>query len=174
MTGIKNFSISKKIIIYETITFLVIILFIWFDELIDIPHLLFGFAATPVNWPESLFETIAIGCFALVIIYHSHKMFKRITYLEGILPVCASCKQIRDESGHWHQIETYIHERSAVEFSHGICPECCKKLYPELSLKKMERLKKNRIQAQFGLSVTARKEDHGYKFKTDEMVDHKI
>jgi PAS domain S-box-containing protein len=50
--------------------------------------------------------------------------------LMGLLPICASCKQIRDDEGYWHQIESYIRDHSEVEFSHGICPECTKKLYP--------------------------------------------
>jgi hypothetical protein len=45
----------------------------------------------------------------------------------------ASCKRIRDDSGYWNQIESYIKENSEAVFSHGICPDCAKKLYPELS-----------------------------------------
>ena len=51
--------------------------------------------------------------------------------LSGLLPICASCKKIRDDKGYWNQIEAYIHEHSDVIFSHGICPECTEKLYPE-------------------------------------------
>jgi PAS domain S-box-containing protein len=51
--------------------------------------------------------------------------------LSGLLPICASCKKIRDDKGYWSQIEAYIKSHSEVEFSHGICPECMKKLYSE-------------------------------------------
>lgn len=51
--------------------------------------------------------------------------------LQGFLPICASCKKIRDDKGYWNQIEKYILDHSDVQFSHGICPECAKKLYPE-------------------------------------------
>jgi len=51
--------------------------------------------------------------------------------LRGLLPICASCKKIRDDKGYWNQIESYIGKHSGVKFSHGICPECEKKLYPE-------------------------------------------
>lgn len=54
-----------------------------------------------------------------------------IKTLKGILPICASCKKIRDDEGYWKQIESYISEHSEAEFSHGICPECARKLYPE-------------------------------------------
>ena len=52
--------------------------------------------------------------------------------LSGLLPICATCKKIRDDQGYWNQIEAYIGEHSEAEFSHGICPGCAKKLYPEI------------------------------------------
>ena len=55
----------------------------------------------------------------------------KVKLLSGLLPICASCKQVRDDKGYWNQIELYIRGHSMVEFSHGICPECAKKLYPE-------------------------------------------
>ena len=58
----------------------------------------------------------------------------KIEVLDGLLPICASCKKIRDEDGRWHQIESYIRDRSRAEFSHGICPECAQKLYAEYSI----------------------------------------
>lgn len=51
----------------------------------------------------------------------------------GLLPICASCKKIRDDKGYWNQIEVYIKEHSNANFSHGICPGCLKRLYPEFS-----------------------------------------
>jgi len=55
----------------------------------------------------------------------------QLKVLRGLLPICASCKKVRDDTGYWSQIETYIHERSEAEFSHSICPECMERLYPE-------------------------------------------
>jgi PAS domain S-box-containing protein len=57
----------------------------------------------------------------------------QIKTLRGLLPICAACKKIRDDRGSWKQIEEYIRAHSEVEFTHGICPECVQKLYPELS-----------------------------------------
>ncbi len=51
--------------------------------------------------------------------------------LSGLLPICASCKNVRDDQGYWHQVEVYIRDHSDVEFSHSICPTCAEKLYPE-------------------------------------------
>lgn len=55
----------------------------------------------------------------------------KVKLLSGFLPICASCKKIRDDKGYWQQIEAYIHAHSEAVFSHGICPECLRKLYPE-------------------------------------------
>ena len=55
----------------------------------------------------------------------------RVKLLSGLLPICANCKKIRDDKGYWNQIEAYIRDHSEADFSHGICPECAKKLYPE-------------------------------------------
>jgi len=54
----------------------------------------------------------------------------KVKQLSGLLPICASCKKIRDDKGYWNQIESYIRDHSEAEFSHGICPECAAKLYP--------------------------------------------
>jgi hypothetical protein len=51
--------------------------------------------------------------------------------LHGLLPICTSCKKIRDDKGYWNQLEEYIHDNSDAEFSHGMCPECAVRLYPK-------------------------------------------
>ena len=58
----------------------------------------------------------------------------KVKTLSGFLPICASCKKIRDDKGYWSQIESYIYEHSDAVFSHGICPDCAQKLYPDLDL----------------------------------------
>ena len=57
-----------------------------------------------------------------------------IKTLSGMLPICAHCKKIRDDRGYWNQIESYVQEHSKAEFSHGICPECAKKHYPDMKI----------------------------------------
>lgn len=56
----------------------------------------------------------------------------QVKTLSGLLPICASCKKIRDDRGYWTQVEVYMRERSQVEFTHSICPECVQRLYPGL------------------------------------------
>jgi len=58
------------------------------------------------------------------------KAFDEIRILKGMVPICSSCKKIRDDKGFWTQIESYIKTNSDVEFSHGICPDCATKLFP--------------------------------------------
>jgi hypothetical protein len=59
--------------------------------------------------------------------------------LSGLLPICANCKSIRNDEGYWKQIESYISSHSEATFSHGICPACLHKLYPELEQQVLER-----------------------------------
>jgi CheY-like chemotaxis protein len=56
----------------------------------------------------------------------------QVKRLSGFLPICANCKRIRDDTGYWSQVEEYISAHSEVRFTHSICPECVRKLYPEL------------------------------------------
>ncbi len=60
------------------------------------------------------------------------KALDDIKTLKGLIPICSNCKKIRDDKGFWNEVEIYVQEHSNVEFSHGLCPECAKKLYPEL------------------------------------------
>ena len=62
------------------------------------------------------------------------KTLAEVKTLRGFLPICAYCKNIRDDKGYWNKIESYIHKHSEAEFSHGICPECAKKHFPEMNL----------------------------------------
>ena len=61
----------------------------------------------------------------------------RVHLLSGLLPICAACKKIQDDQGNWNHIESYIKEHSNADFSHGICPDCAKRLYPELLTEEM-------------------------------------
>jgi CheY-like chemotaxis protein len=64
--------------------------------------------------------------------------------LSGLIPICASCKKIRNDKGYWQAVEQYLEERTAAEFTHGICPDCVCKLYPELDENTEHKLHKNK------------------------------
>ena len=64
--------------------------------------------------------------------YNTFSAMRKVKTLSGMLPICASCKNVRDDQGFYQQIEQYIQDHSDAEFTHGICPECARKLYPEV------------------------------------------
>jgi hypothetical protein len=128
--------IAKKVAWYETMAILFVIALSWLDEILDIPYVLLGGPATPINWRESFFESIVIAAVGALIIRHTYKLLLRISYLESILPVCASCKKIRMDPEFWKDIKQFVQERAKTEFTHGICPDCIEKYYPEMTSEK--------------------------------------
>lgn len=84
-------------------------------------------------------------CITVEVAFHKHKIdrerdeltrelkaaLEKVKRLSGLLPICMSCKKIRNDSGYWTQIEQYIRDHSEAEFSHGLCQDCSKRLYPE-------------------------------------------
>ncbi|MCX5902548.1 MAG: PAS domain S-box protein, partial [Proteobacteria bacterium] len=63
------------------------------------------------------------------------KALVQVKTLSGFIPICSSCKKVRNDSGYWEQVEGYISTHSEAEFSHSICPDCAQKLYPEIYAK---------------------------------------
>jgi len=88
------------------------------------------------NRALALFAIWVTTLLSLKIIRESQKEIK---ILRGFLPICSSCKNIRDDDGYWNQIESYIHAHSEAQFSHGICPDCFKELYPGYEYKGAEQ-----------------------------------
>jgi len=83
---------------------------------------------------------LAIWAVAIMSLYREsmeaekRKALFELKMLRGMLPICASCKNIRDKKGRWHRIESYLKGHSEVEFSHSICPDCARDLYPDIEL----------------------------------------
>jgi hypothetical protein len=102
------------------------------NEVVDVPHYLFGDA--PTSWEqrkgEVIFEAIIYTMIVLVAVFYYERLKKRISILEGLLPICSSCKKIRQDKD-WVVLEEYISSHSLADFSHALCPECIRKLYPE-------------------------------------------
>jgi hypothetical protein len=65
------------------------------------------------------------------LLHELRESLAQVKTLRGLIPICASCKSIRDDQGYWRRLEAYLKERSDAEFSHGICPECYRRLYPD-------------------------------------------
>jgi PAS domain S-box-containing protein len=67
------------------------------------------------------------------LIQELQEVVAKVRTLSGLLPICASCKKIRDDQGYWHQVEEYIQAHSQAQFSHGLCPECAHRMFPDFS-----------------------------------------
>jgi len=107
--------------------------------LLPLARILFNFPwmklqTMPVAVLNSVIRIAVLGVFAYLLdrtASQTRELQKKVKVLEGILPICASCKRIRNEKGEYEQMEKYVIEHSEASFSHGICKECAKKLYPE-------------------------------------------
>ena len=121
---------SNRIIVCELVGFCVVIVFMWLNELVDLPHKIFGSPVTPINYSESVFETIVVSLLATMVIIFTNMLVQRIRHLEGILPICSFCKRIRSK-GEWISIDSYIRDHSDAKLSHGVCPQCATEHYGE-------------------------------------------
>jgi hypothetical protein len=75
------------------------------------------------------FQVAAVLLAAGIMALQLRTRTRQLKVLSGLLPICSSCKKIRDDRGYWNQVESYLHAHSEVNFSHGLCPECMKELY---------------------------------------------
>jgi hypothetical protein len=104
------------------------------NEIIDIPHYVFHDA--PTLYSQRTGEImIELSIFFIVMVIQIallKNLYKRIRLLEGFLPICANCKKIKNTEDQWEQIEQYITKHSLAQFSHSICPDCARQLYPDL------------------------------------------
>ena len=123
----------RTILISQYLILVVFLLLTFFNEICDIPHYLLNDPPTSVGQRTgevfielSIFVLVMTIEWLLVV-----NLLKRIKVLEGLLPICSRCKKIRLED-QWEPLEAYITNNSHAEFSHSICPDCVKELYPEL------------------------------------------
>ena len=125
---------TLRLIIVSQLTILFVLFFMTIsNEVLDLPHYIFGDAPTSFQQRsgEVFIEIAIISIIMIAEVFLISKFYKRIRVLEGFLPICANCKQIRHDN-RWEQIEKYIEDHSLAQFSHSICPDCLKKLYPDL------------------------------------------
>lgn len=70
------------------------------------------------------------------------RALEQVRTLRGIVPICANCKNVRDDQGFWNRVETYLNEHTEAVFSHAVCPDCMKQLYPQFKENEPPRAKK--------------------------------
>jgi len=99
---------------------------IWLDELVDLPHLLFGDPPTPVRLTEIAIESVGVLILAGVARLITSRILRRLAYLERFVVLCAWCRRVRLDNN-WVTFEAFLGEHSA-ETSHGMCPTCEEKV----------------------------------------------
>ena len=120
-----------RMIWVQVLCFALLLVFITVDDEFLIPRFLPpGFPYSP-SAVAGILDSAWVVVLMVMSLYIQLKYLNKIKLLEGMLAVCANCKKIRDEQGHWAPIEEYIHQRSHADFSHSICPECGPRLYGE-------------------------------------------
>lgn len=84
-----------------------------------------------INATIRIVALLVYGYLIYRIAWQTNALERQVQVLTGILPICSYCKKIRNENGNYEQIEKYVMERSSASFSHGICPDCARKMYPD-------------------------------------------
>ena len=110
------------------------------NEILDVPHYVFNNSPTLYSqrFGEIIIELFIFFIVTTIQILLFKKLNHRIKILEGFIPICANCKKIRNTEDQWEQIEKYISQHSFARFSHGICPDCARQLYPDFINDKMK------------------------------------
>ena len=106
------------------------------NEAVDLPHLVFGDPPIPSAHRKGeigMEVLFALLIFVIELVF-IQKLRKDIRILEGFIPICANCKKIRS-LGHWEPVEEYVRSHSLADFTHSICPDCLKRLYPQMARK---------------------------------------
>jgi hypothetical protein len=103
---------------------------IWVDQVLDLSEVFFGTPRPGNSWLGTAIVTAGVIVIGFVTVAHTYVQQKRI--LQGFLRICTYCKKIKLDNQSWEQMEKYVSEHSHAEFSHGICPDCFKRVVGEL------------------------------------------
>jgi hypothetical protein len=112
---------------YECIGFILILVITWLDELTGIAPHLFGGAAPVTDWRDNILETVLIIVVWAVVFVMTKRLVDHSLYLKGLLRICAWCRKIGYQDK-WVPMEQYFTEGFQVHSTHGICPECLKRI----------------------------------------------
>ncbi len=130
MSSIKTI---KSIIGLEAVGFLAIVVLLWLDEIVDLPHLVLGATPTPANYSEVVLESLLVLCFGAIVIGVSIALARRIMKLESLFTVCLVCEKVcmpggdpeRQES--WQETDIFVIDKTGTHLTNAICPDCRKK-----------------------------------------------
>ena len=128
MQRIRTRAVNEALLL-EALGFIFVSLLIWVNEFLDLPHLLLGAPATPWRPVEVAIESGFVLLLGAAVTGVSWVTFRRHTYLESLLTLCASCQRVGDE-GRWMKFEHFIESHDSTATTHGMCPDCQTTLGP--------------------------------------------
>lgn len=121
-------TIFRRVLALEAAAFGLIVAVTWLDELLDLPHRLFGAPASPSRTAEALLESTLTLLLGLAVVLISRRAFARIAYLESLVVMCAWCGRVRDADQEWQPVEVFLEREHLAATSHGICDDCVQRL----------------------------------------------
>jgi hypothetical protein len=116
-------SVFRHTLALETAGFLLILAIIWLDEILDLPRLLFGAAATPLRLGEGVLESVLTLMVGMTVVTITYRAFRRIEYLESLVVMCAWCRRVR-AGDEWLAVELFLERQHHARTTHGICTSC--------------------------------------------------
>ena len=143
-------SVSHRVL--ELLLFVLLGILVWtVSARYDIMERVLNFSNAHENWEVDEFVFLSIYFMFALLVFAARRWLEvrrserelareteelqealnQVKQLQGILPICASCKKVRDNEGYWQEVEAYISEHSEAQFSHGLCDACLERLYPE-------------------------------------------
>jgi hypothetical protein len=138
-TKIKNVRNPLKnpfsyIAFWQMLTFVLLILLVWYNELTDLPSIVFDTPPAKANVLQGCIMTAFILFAAIVVVGNTFLQEKRI--LNGLISICSRCHKVRINKDNWKNIEEYLDENTLFSFTHGLCPDCEKEVMKEINEKK--------------------------------------
>ncbi|MFN8583304.1 MAG: hypothetical protein U0163_20305 [Gemmatimonadaceae bacterium] len=119
----------RQMVLPQAIGFALVIVLIWADELIDVPHRLFGAPISPARVQEAVLESTVVAALGALVMFATWKLVRRLAYLESFVVLCSWCRRVLDDD-RWVSFETFLGAHR-VRPSHGLCPECAVRLDEE-------------------------------------------
>jgi hypothetical protein len=121
--------VFARILALEAAGFLLVATVLWLDELMDLPHLLFGAPYTVPRLAECVFESVLTILLGAAVVIVTRRAFRRILYLESLIVMCAWCRRVRD-GDQWLSVEEFLTRQHRARTTHGICDACAAAVMP--------------------------------------------
>lgn len=128
--GMRRTNPLELIAFWQFLGFVLLLGVIWVDQVLDLSEVFFGTPRPGSSWLGASIVTVGVIVIGSITVAHTYVQQKRI--LQGFLRICTYCKKIKLDNQSWEQMEKYVTEHSRAEFSHGICPDCFKRVMSEL------------------------------------------